>query len=187
MTVIIYACRNGASETLLPRTRLGIMDAQLRAAFLPRRAKAAAGAGQRDPGLDACCTMTVTMLLGTGVDAVEVERIRRSLERFGEQFISRIFTEQEAAYCRKKRASAESYAARFAAKEAGAKALGTGIARGVSWRDLEVERQPGERPMLRLHGRARDRAAHMGVERISLAITHTSMLAIATVHMEDGT
>ena len=130
--------------------------------------------------------MTVTMLLGTGVDAVEIERIRSSLERYGEQFISRIFTEQEAAYCRKKRAFAESYAARFAAKEAGAKALGTGIARGVSWRELEVERQPGQRPTLRLHGRARDWAAHMGVERISLAITHTATLAIATVHMEDS-
>ena len=126
------------------------------------------------------------MMLGTGVDAVEVERIRRSLELYGRRFIERIFTEGEAAYCQRKRASAESYAARFAAKEAGAKALGTGIARGVTWRELEVERLPGQRPELRLHGRARARAERMGVRHISLAITHTDSLAIATVHFEDG-
>jgi holo-[acyl-carrier protein] synthase len=126
------------------------------------------------------------MLVGTGVDAVEIERVRRSIERFGEQFISRIFTEQEAAYCLKKRTSAESFAARFAAKEAGAKALGTGIARGVSWRELEVERLPGQRPTLRLHGRALAWADRLGVRHVALAITHTNQLAIATVHLEGG-
>ena len=126
------------------------------------------------------------MTLGTGVDAVEVDRIRRSIELYGPRFIARIFTEQEAAYCQRKRSFAESYAARFAAKEAGAKALGTGIASGVSWRELEVERLPGQRPTLHLHGRAQARADHMGVRHISLAITHTDSLAIATVHFEDG-
>src|SRR5580765_4111934 len=94
-----------------------------------------------------------SMVLGLGTDLMEIDRIEESIARFGERFLERIFTPGEIAYCMaKKKGSAESFAARFAAKEAGAKALGTGISRGVSWKELEVRREPGERPTLHLTG-----------------------------------
>ena len=124
------------------------------------------------------------MLIGTGIDLVEIERIEHSIERYGERFLHRVYTESEIAYCRRKRSSAESFAARFAAKEAGAKALGTGISRGVSWQEFQVERLPGGRPTLTLRGRARLLATELGVTRIALSLTHTGSLAMATVMME---
>jgi holo-[acyl-carrier protein] synthase len=126
------------------------------------------------------------MLVGTGIDLVEIRRIEESIGRFGERFLQRIFTDGEIAYCLRKRESAESFAARFAAKEAGAKALGTGIQYGISWKELEVVRREGQRPTLLLHGRAATMGQQMGVRRIWLAITHGGGLAIATVHMEGG-
>lgn len=125
------------------------------------------------------------MLVGTGIDVIEVPRIARSIERFGDRFLSRVFTEEEIAYCRSKAAWAESFAARFAAKEAGAKALGTGIQHGVTWKELEVRRVPGGRPMLHLSGRARAIAGQLGVQHVSLSLTHTTGLAVATVHLEN--
>jgi holo-[acyl-carrier protein] synthase len=125
------------------------------------------------------------MLVGTGVDLVEVPRIARSMERYGERFLRRVFTDEEIAYCLGKAGAAESLAARFAAKEAGAKALGTGIQDGVAWKELEVRRLPGQRPVLHLSGRARTIAGQMGVQRVSLSLTHTATLAMATVHLED--
>src|ERR1700683_5827414 len=125
------------------------------------------------------------MLIGTGVDLIEVERIARSIERFGERFLRRVYTDHEIAYCRSKRGSAESFAARFAAKEAAAKALGTGISRGVTWNEFEIDRQPGGRPVLELRGRAALLARELGVRTISLSLTHTDSLAMATVMMED--
>jgi holo-[acyl-carrier protein] synthase len=124
------------------------------------------------------------MLIGTGVDLIEIERIAHSIERFGERFLHRVYTPQEIAYCSRKRAHAESFAARFAAKEAGAKALGTGISRGVTWSEFEVTRQPGGRPVLALSGRAQLLAGQLGVKNISLSLTHTGSLAMATVMME---
>ena len=125
------------------------------------------------------------MLVGTGVDLIEVPRIARSIERFGDRFLTRVFTDAEIAYCRPKAAAAESFAARFAAKEAGAKALGTGIQHGVSWKEFEVRRLPGQRPTLHLSGRARAIAGQLRVARVSLSLTHTATLAMATVHLED--
>jgi holo-[acyl-carrier protein] synthase len=125
------------------------------------------------------------MLVGTGIDLVEVPRIARSIERFGERFLHRVFTDEEIAYCRSKANFAESFAARFAAKEAGAKALGTGIQHGVTWKELEVQRLPGQRPTLHLTGRARAIAGQLRVARVSLSLTHTDSLAMATVHLED--
>jgi holo-[acyl-carrier protein] synthase len=125
------------------------------------------------------------MLVGTGVDLVEIPRIAHSLERFGERFMRRVFTDEEIAYCRARATAAESFAARFAAKEAGAKALGTGIQHGVSWKELEVQRLPGQRPTLHLSGRARTIAGQLGVARVSLSLTHTAGLAMAIVHFED--
>jgi holo-[acyl-carrier protein] synthase len=125
------------------------------------------------------------MLIGTGVDLIEVARIARSIERYGDRFLRRVYTDHEIAYCsRRNRASAESFAARFAAKEAAAKALGTGISRGVTWSEFEVEREPGGRPILELRGRAALLARELGVKTISLSLTHTGNLAMASVVME---
>ena len=124
------------------------------------------------------------MLIGTGVDLIEIERIAHSIERYGERFLRRIYTDHEIAYCNSKRSSAESFAARFAAKEAGAKALGTGISRGVTWIEFQIEREPGGRPVLELRGRAALLARELGVKTISLSLTHARSLAMATVMME---
>ena len=94
------------------------------------------------------------MVVGLGTDLIEIARIERSLQRFGEAFLRRVYTDHEIAYCSRKRGSAESFAARFAAKEAAAKALGTGISRGVTWNEFQIDRQSGGRPILELRGRA---------------------------------
>lgn len=124
------------------------------------------------------------MILGTGIDITEIDRVANSIARFGDRFLHRIFTAGEIAYCSRKKNAAESYAARFAAKEAGAKALGTGIQHGVSWKELEVRRAPGQRPTLHLTGRAEQIARHMGVQHIHLSLTHSANLAMAAVHLE---
>jgi holo-[acyl-carrier protein] synthase len=124
------------------------------------------------------------MVIGIGTDLIEIGRVEASIERFGERFLERVFTPGEIAYCMQKKASAESFAARFAAKEAGAKALGTGISRGVSWQEIEVRREPGERPTLHWSGRAAERAAAMGVARTELSLTHSRSMAMAVVVVE---
>ena len=124
------------------------------------------------------------MIVGVGTDLIEIARIGQSIARYGERFLERIFTPGEIAYCQRKKNAAESFAARFAAKEAGAKALGTGINHGVGWLDLEVTRAPGERPCLALAGRAAERACDLGVTRTSLSLTHTKETALAVVVME---
>ena len=126
------------------------------------------------------------MIIGTGIDIVEIERIQHSIERFGSRFLNRVYTPAEQAYCQRKRNAAESFAARFAAKEAGAKALGTGIGYGVTWREIEVGRAPGGRPTVMFHGRAAQIASVLGVTRAALSITHTATLASASVILEDG-
>jgi len=125
------------------------------------------------------------MILGTGVDIAEVPRIRESIERFGDRFLRRIFTEGEIRYCERKATRFESYAARFAAKEAGMKALGTGWSRGVRWRDIEVVRPKGQRPTIQFHGEAAAIAARLGTKNIALSLTHTSEQALAHVILED--
>jgi holo-[acyl-carrier protein] synthase len=125
------------------------------------------------------------MIVGTGIDLVEIVRIHRSIERYGPRFLNRVYTSGEQAYCLRKRKSAESFAARFAAKEAGSKALGTGISFGVSWLELEVVRELSGRPTLRFHGRAAQIAARLGVARAALSLTHTATLAQASVVLED--
>lgn len=116
---------------------------------------------------------------------VEIGRIQQSVERYGRRFLDRVFTAAEQAYCLRKRKAAESLAARFAAKEAGAKALGTGISRGVNWLEIEVAREPGGRPTVLFHGRAAEMAARIGVVRAALSITHTAELSLASVVLED--
>ena len=126
------------------------------------------------------------MVLGLGTDLIETRRVQESIERYGERFLERIFTEGEIAYCmRKRKNAAESFAARFAAKEAEAKALGTGISRGVSWKEFEVRREASGRPTLHLSGRAAELAEAMGVRRVQLSLTHSRELALAVVVAED--
>jgi holo-[acyl-carrier protein] synthase len=126
------------------------------------------------------------MIVGSGIDLIEIARIQRSMDRYGGRFLDRVFTPSEQVYCLRKRRSAESFAARFAAKEAGAKALGTGISFGVSWLEFEVVREPSGKPTLRFHGRAAQIAAHLRVSHAALSITHTADLAMASVVLEDG-
>ena len=126
------------------------------------------------------------MIVGSGIDLIEIGRIQRSVERYGPRFLNRVYTAAEQAYSLRKRQAAESLAARFAAKEAGAKALGTGISHDVNWLEIEVVREPGGRPTLRFHGRAAQIAARMGVSRAALSITHTATLAMASVVLENG-
>jgi holo-[acyl-carrier protein] synthase len=124
------------------------------------------------------------MIVGTGVDIAEVSRIRESIERFGERFLHRVFTAGEIEYCQRKATRYESYAARFAAKEAGMKALGTGWNHGVRWRDIEVVRPRGQRPTIQFHGQAAAFAEKLGTRNIALSITHTSEQALAHVILE---
>jgi holo-[acyl-carrier protein] synthase len=126
------------------------------------------------------------MIIGSGIDMVEIRRIQHSMDRYGARFLNRVYTAAEQAYCLRKRNSAESFAARFAAKEAGAKALGTGISYGVTWLEIEVVREPSGRPTLRFLGRAAQIAARLGFARAALSITHTAELATASVLLENG-
>ena len=130
--------------------------------------------------------MIDSMIVGSGIDLAEIGRIQRTMDRYGQRFLDRVYTAAEQAYCLRKRNAAESFAARFAAKEAGAKALGTGITHGVNWLEIEVAREPGGRPTLQFHGRAAEFAARLGARRAALSITHTTELAMASVVLEDG-
>jgi holo-[acyl-carrier protein] synthase len=126
------------------------------------------------------------MILGIGTDLAEVPRIRKSISQYGDRFLNRIYTEAERAYAASKANSAERFAARFAAKEAGMKAIGTGWRRGVTWKDFEVINEPSGRPTLRLSGIAQQIARSLGVQRISISLTHTSEMAFAVVILENG-
>jgi holo-[acyl-carrier protein] synthase len=125
------------------------------------------------------------MIVGTGIDIAEVPRIRLAIERFGMRFLERIYTAREMQYCDSKANRVERYAARFAAKEAAMKALGTGWNHGVRWRDCEVVRMPGGRPTIAFHGKAGEFAAKLGVKNAALSISHTEEQAIAQVLLEN--
>ena len=125
------------------------------------------------------------MIVGTGIDIAEVDRIRQAITRYGERFLHRVFTEREIAYCRSKKNAAERFAARFAAKEAAMKAIGTGLRHGVTWHDVEVVREPSGRPALSFTGRAAVIAAQLGARRSALSLTHTETQAMAQVILED--
>jgi holo-[acyl-carrier protein] synthase len=120
-------------------------------------------------------------VLALGLDLVEVARIRDLLERYGERFKERTFSEGERAYCDRCADPAMHYAARFAAKEAVAKALGTGFADGVGWTDIEVVRADNGQPSIALHGGAAARAQSQGVQRVLLTLTHIKDVAAASV------
>jgi holo-[acyl-carrier protein] synthase len=119
-------------------------------------------------------------IIGLGIDATDIPRIAATLERYGERFITRIFTDGEIAYCRRRREPAIHFAGRFAAKEAAMKALGTGHSQNVLWRDVEVVRRGGP-PQLQFHGGAARRFAAIGAQSSLLTITHSETLALAQV------
>lgn len=125
------------------------------------------------------------MIISTGIDIIEISRIEESFTRQGVRFRNRIFTANEIAYCEGIAAKFSSYAARFAAKEAAMKALGTGWAEGVSWREIEVERSEKGAPSLVLTGRALERMSELGARRAHLSLSHSGNLAIAQVVLED--
>ena len=116
-------------------------------------------------------------MLVTGVDIIEIHRVKRVADRFGARFFQRIYTEREIAYCRGR---APQLASRFAAKEAVMKALGTGV-RGVRWTDIEVVRARGQAPTIRLQGTAQARAERLGIEYLSVALSHSEKYAVAFV------
>lgn len=125
------------------------------------------------------------MILGTGIDLCEVDRIEKAMaSSYGGRFRDRVFTEGEIAYVESKVNRWERYAARFAAKEAGMKALGTGWSGGLGWRDLEVANLPSGRPSLLLHRKAAEIAERLGVRHVSLSLTHTAAQAMAVVILE---
>jgi holo-[acyl-carrier protein] synthase len=124
------------------------------------------------------------LIIGLGVDIADVARMQAAIERRGEPFLRRVYTEKERVYCERFRNKYERYAGRFAAKEAAMKALGTGWRRGVRWVDLEVVRQVGGRPTMVLHGEAKKISERMGVKSIAMSITHTAAQAFAQVIFE---
>lgn len=125
------------------------------------------------------------MIVGMGVDIIEVPRVRSAIERFGDRFLKRLFTPGEIRYCESKANRYERFAARFAAKEAALKALGTGLSRGISWQDVEVVREPSGKPTLSFKGKAGEFAARIGVRRGSVSLSHTEQVAFAQVILED--
>lgn len=126
------------------------------------------------------------MILGTGIDLAEVDRIAAAMARYGPRFAQRVFTPSEIAYAESKANKYERFAARFAAKEAGMKAIGTGWRRGVGWHDFEVVRERSGRPTLQFHGKAAEFARALGVERVALSLTHTHQYGMAFVILEGG-
>jgi len=123
-------------------------------------------------------------IIGVGLDATEIDRIAATIARYGDRFLTRIFTEGEVAYCRRKRDAASSFAARFAAKEAAMKALGTGWRRGVTWRDFEVFNAPSGKPCMRLSGKASEICSRLGGGNVLLSLTHSGDYALAQVIVE---
>jgi holo-[acyl-carrier protein] synthase len=124
------------------------------------------------------------MIIGTGVDLIEIERLRRILEKLKDRFIHRVFTTQEQQYCYAHRDPAPHFAVRFAAKEALFKALGTGWAKGVTWLDVEVRRERQDAPTMVLSGEAKRLSEAMGAHNIHLSLSHSDQWAIATVILE---
>ena len=119
-------------------------------------------------------------VIGHGVDMIEVARIARMVERHGHRFLERVYTPAEQAYCKDKKRMFEHLAARFAAKEAVLKALGTGWSGGIGWADVEVVHEASGRPRIELHAGAAREARERGVGRVVISLSHTDATAIAS-------
>ena len=120
------------------------------------------------------------MIIGLGTDIVEIVRIGKRIERHGELFLHRIYTDEEIRYCQRRRETYPHFAGRWAAKEAVLKVLGTGFIRGIGWRDIEVQNQKSGRPVIQLYGGAQDRAREMEIEQVLITISHCRSFATAT-------
>jgi holo-[acyl-carrier protein] synthase len=126
------------------------------------------------------------MIVGMGVDIAETVRIGAAIERHGDRFHKRLYTPAEIAYCERFKNKAERYAARFAAKEAAFKALGTGWGNGVHWLDVEITHQPSGKPEVIFTGRAKEVADRLGVTRAGVSISHANRYVVAQVILESG-
>jgi holo-[acyl-carrier protein] synthase len=120
------------------------------------------------------------VIVGVGTDIIETVRIGRVIERHGEAFLHRVFTDDEIRYCSKRREYLQHYAGRWAAKEAVMKVLGTGFAPGVGWKDIEVRTKPSGQPYIQLHGGVRELAEQMGIDEILISVSHCRAYATAT-------
>jgi holo-[acyl-carrier protein] synthase len=123
-------------------------------------------------------------VLGVGIDLVENARIQHSLERFGERFLHRVFTEGEIAYCQSMKFPERHFAARFAAKEAVSKAFGTGIGKAMGWREIDVQRKETGEPFVILSGKAKELAEQRNVSSVWISLSHTDHYAAATIVIE---
>lgn len=123
-------------------------------------------------------------VLGIGVDLVECARIQHSLDRFGDRFLHRVFTDGEIAYSKSMKFPARHLAARFAAKEALSKAFGTGIGKAMGWKDIDVHKKPSGEPFVVLEGGAKDLASNRGVTRVLITLSHTDNHAMAMIVLE---
>ena len=124
------------------------------------------------------------MIVGSGIDLVEIGRIQRSMDRHGSRFLDRVYTAAEQAYCLSKRNSAESFAARFAAKEAISKAFGTGIGAQLGWQDMEIARKDSGEPYVILHGKGLELLARRGARCVHITLSHTEKHATAMAILE---
>jgi holo-[acyl-carrier protein] synthase len=123
-------------------------------------------------------------MIGVGIDIIEVSRIRAMLRKHNDRFLERVFTPAEQAYCTRSVRSDEHFAARFAAKEAAMKALGTGLSGGIQWIDIEVTHDPNGRPVITLHGEAKAVAERLGISKVLVSLTHIKSAAAACVIAE---
>ena len=124
------------------------------------------------------------MILGVGIDIIEVERIAASYEKFGERFVNRILLPGEIAYCRSHKNPAPFLAVRFAAKEAISKAFGTGICARLGWQDIEIRRKDSGEPFVVLHGKGRKLFKSRRAKRLLVSLSHTQNYAVATAVLE---
>ena len=121
-----------------------------------------------------------SVIVGLGTDIIEIVRIGRMVERHGELFLNRVYTEDEIRYCQRRRECYQHFAGRWAAKEAVMKTLGTGWIRGVSWRDIEVESLPSGQPVVKVYGGAREYCEKLGIDDVLITISHCRSYATAT-------
>ena len=126
-------------------------------------------------------------IIGIGIDLVDCSRIESSIERFGERFLKRVFTEGEISYSQSMKYPARHFAARFAAKEALSKAFGTGIGKSMGWRDLDVQKKESGEPFVALSGGAELMAKERGVTRVWISLSHTDQVGMATIVLEGDT
>lgn len=124
------------------------------------------------------------MVIGLGIDLIETGRVRKTLEKFGERFLRRVFVSAEIDYCRSMADPVPHFAARFAAKEAVSKCFGTGIGAEIGWRDIEVVRDERGKPGIRLHGDGERRASELGISKFHVSLSHTEQYACAVAVAE---